>query len=451
MMTDLESTAETAVRYVIKLGASACDVLAADSTFTSAEIEKGSMKQSSQIRDPGVGIRAFKNGCSGFSFCTGHDREIIRKIAELAVSQANAGTPDPDFKGLPTKTRLAKVSGLSDRRIGDLEADDVVEMAISLSDYAGDDKRITSVNAGVTIGEGKFALANSNGFVSSQSMTSFEVSAEAVGRDGSEMFSGVDAGASRRLSTDMIRTTGMNARDHAIMGLKGTKVETGDYPVVMDPLAVGFVFGMAIGGGVNAESVQRKRSYLTGQLGKKIGSENLTVYDDPTLAWASGSYSFDGEGVRASRKTIIGKGRLETYLYDSLAAGKDSRPSTGNASRGGSIWSFRRTPSISTSNLEVKVGDSSAEEMISETRKGIYLRLTYDYPNLATGEFSGLMMESFEIDHGVLGPSVRQATIGVHLVDMFSRVDMVGKKATDIFGVRTPALRISRARIGGSS
>jgi hypothetical protein len=28
---------------------------------------------------------------------------------------------------------------------------------------------------------------------------------------------------------------------------------------------------------------------------------------------------------------------------------------------------------------------------------------------------------------------------------------MVGNKARDVFGVRTPALRISKARIGGSS
>jgi len=449
-MAELENLAETTVRQVMKLGASACDVLVADSRFTSAEIEKGSMKQSSQIRDPGVGVRAFKNGCSGFSFCTGHDRKVVRKIAELAVSQANAGTPDDDFKGLPEKMRPAKVTGLFDRMIPQLEADDVVEMAISLSDYAGDDKRITSVNAGVTIGDGVFALANSNGFVSSQRMTSFELSAEAVARAGSEMFSGVDAGATRKLTTKLIEKAGMNARDHAIMGLKGTKLKTGDYPVVMDPLAVGFVFGMAIGGGVNAESVQRKRSYLTGQLGKKIGSEKLTVHDDPTLDWATGSYSFDGEGVRAVKKTIIEQGELDTYLYDCLAAGKDSRSSTGNASRGGSIWSFRRVPSISASNLVLRRGDASMDELISETRNGVYLRLTYDYPNLATGEFSGLMMESYKIERGELGPSVRQATMGVHLVDLFSRIDMVGREVRDVFGVRAPALRISKARIGGS-
>ncbi len=450
-MANLEGLAETAVRLVMKLGADACDVLVADSEFTSAEIEKGSMKQSSQVRDPGVGVRAFKKGCSGFSFCTGHDPKVVREISEHAVALAGAGTPDPDFKGLPRKMRPGKIPGLSDKRIYELDSDDVVSMAISLSESAGDDKRIRSVNAGVTVGHGIFVLANSNGFVSSQEMTSFDVSAEAVAGDESEMFSGVDAASSRKLRTELIGRAGGNARKHAILGLKGTRIETGDYPVVLDPLAAAFVFGMAIGGGVNAESIQRKRSYLTGHLGKRIGSEMLTVYDDPTLEWASGSYSFDGEGVTATRKTVVDRGRLVTYLYDSLAAGKDSRESTGNASRGGSIWSFRRIPSISPSNLVVRRGDSGSEEMIEETRNGVYLRLTYDYPNLATGEFSGLMMESYRIDHGELGPSIRQATIGLHLIDMFSRIDMVGRKPVDVFGVRTPPVRISKARIGGSS
>ena len=450
-MADFERLAEATVRSVMKLGADACDVLVADSRFTSAEIEKGSMKQSSQVTDPGVGVRAFKNGCSGFAFCTGHDVKVVRRIAERAVALSRAGTPDPDFKSLPEKTRPAKVQGLFDRRVADLESDDVVSMAISLSDVASDDKRIRSVNAGVTIGQGLFALANSNGFASSQKMTSFDVSAEAVAGDGSEMFSGVDAAASRKLKTDLIERVGGNARAHAVLGLRGTKIETGDYPVVLDPLAAAFILGTAIGGGVNAESIQRKRSYLTGRLGKKIGSDMLTIYDDPTLEWASGSYSFDGEGIAASRKTVVNRGKLMTYLYDSLAAGKDSRKSTGNASRGGAIWSFRRIPSISPSNLVVRKGDSGSEEMIRETRTGVYLRLTYDYPNLATGEFSGLMMESFRIDRGEIGPSIRQATIGVHLLDMFSRMDMIGKNSVDVFGVRTPPLRVSKARIGGSS
>jgi PmbA protein len=264
------------------------------------------------------------------------------------------------------------------------------------------------------------------------------------------MFSGVDMGWTRRLDRTMLEKVGKSAREHAIKGLKQTKIDTGDLPVVWDPLAFGFLLSTAIGDGTNAEGVQRKRSYLADRLGEKIGSEKLTIVDDPTVEWAVGSYAFDGEGTPAFAKPLVKKGVLKSYLHDSYTAGKDSVDSTGNSSRGGIMWSFRRPPAISSSNLVVAEGDSSLQEMLEETRKGVYLRITYDHPNLATGEFSGLMMESFKIDKGELGESIQQATIGIGLFELFSRIDMIGDESRDVFGVNTPAIRISKAKIAGS-
>jgi len=450
-MADLTELARKTVDDVMKLGPSDCDVIVSDSRFISAEIEKGSMKQSSAALDPGVGIRVFVGGCSGFSYCTGFDAATVKSVARSAVAQARAGTKDPDFRGLPQRQKVRRVEGLYDSRAAKLRSDDVVEAAIELADIAGADKRIISVNAGVSVGIGRVVLANSNGIVASEKMTGFELSAEAVSRSGDKMFSGVDGAWSRKFEPRMSRSVGQNASEHAVMGLKSTRVETGDYPVIFDPLAAGFVLATAIGGGVNAESVQRKRSYLTDKLGKAIGSEQFSVTDDPTLKWASGSYSFDGEGVPAKRGKVVEKGVLRLFMHDSYTAGKEGRESTGHSSRGGSVWTYRRPPSISPSNLVVSSGDSTVEEMLAETKEGVYLRLTYDYPNLVTGEFSGLMMESYRISKGELGPSIKQATIGTHLVDMFKNIDMVGKDSRFAFGVKTPALRISKAKIGGST
>ena len=449
-MVDMVDLAEKVVRYVMRLGPSDCDVLVADSRYVSAEIEKSSMKQADTMTDPGVAVRAFKDGCSGFSYCTGHDWPSVRRTADLAVSLARSGTPDPDFRGLPEKSRPSKVNGLFDPKIAGLEPDEIVALAISLADWAGDDKRITSANASVGAGFGTLALANSSGFTGSQKLSSFDMSTKAVATSGSRMFSGVDMGWTRRLDATMPEKVGKSAKEHAIKGLKQTKIDTGDLPVIWDPLAVGLVLSSAIGDGADAESVQRSRSYLAGRLGEKIGAEALTIVDDPTVEWAVGSCAFDGEGTPAFAKPLVKKGELKSYVHDSYTAGKDSIESTGNSSRGGIMWSFRRPPSISSSNLVVSEGDSSIQEMLEETRKGVYLRLTYDRPNLATGEFSGLMMESFKVDRGALGESIRQATIGVSLLELFSRIDMVGDESRDVFGVRTPAIRISKAKVAGS-
>jgi PmbA protein len=218
----------------------------------------------------------------------------------------------------------------------------------------------------------------------------------------------------------------------------------------MDPLGFGYILAHAVGGGANAESIQRKRSYLVDKLGKRIGSEDLSVSDEPRIEWAVGSTAFDGEGTAAAKKKIIDRGRLVSYLHDSYTAGKDGIRSTGNSSRGGSVWTYRAPPAISTTNLVVAKGGSSLDEMIRETRKGVYLRITFDRPNLATGEFSGLMMEGYSVEKGELGPLVRQSTLGIGLEDLFSRIDMVGRERRNAFGVVTPPVRISKARVAGS-
>lgn len=450
-MVDIKEIAERAVRDTMKFGPSDCDVAVTDSTFLAAEIEKGSMKQSSSATDPGVSIRAFVKGCAGFSFCTGFEPDSIKKSAELAVSQARAGTPDPDFSKLPDKLRPSKVPGLFDPRVARLSSDEVVNLAIELADLAGDDRRISSVNASIGLGLGSAALANSRGFSGLQKFTFFDAGTEVVAKEGSTMFSGVDSESSRKFDRRAVRRIASKAKEHAIMGLKQTKIKTGDYPVVIDPIAFGFILSTAVGDGTNAEGIQRKRSYLAGKLGEGLGNEMFSVTDDPTIEWGTGSYSFDGEGVPAKKKPVFDGGVLKSYLYDSYTAGKDGVESTGNCSRGGSLWSFRRPPGISSSNLVFRKGRSSLDEMVSETRKGVYLRITYDYPNLATGEFSGLMMESYAIEKGGIGPALKQSTIGVSLFDLMKRIDIVGKDVREAYGVVTPSVRISSAKIAGSA
>ena len=447
---DLSTLAERVVSMAVRAGADKCDVVAADTNTISVDLEKGSVKQANVFSDPGVGVRAFAKGASGFAVCTGFDEAAVSRAAAMAVSLARAGTPDKDFKDLPLPRQVTALPGLYEPSVAELGPEEVVTMVIEMSDIAGDHKKVTSSNASAAVSVCQVALANSNGFSSSQRMTSIDLVVESVARDGEAMFSGYDGSSGRRLEQGTIERVSSTARDQALKGLVQTKLETGDYAIVMDPLAAGFVLGNAIGGGLSADSVQRGRSFLAGKLGQVIGSPAVSIYDDPTIEWASGSTSFDGEGTPSTRSLLVDKGRLASYLYDSYTAGKESRDSTGNSSRGGSTWSYRHPPGISTTNLVVSPGDSSFDEMVKETRLGAYVRATFDYPNLATGEFSGLMMESYVIRDGELGPAIRQSTMGIGIVEMLSRVDMVGKDTHDYFGVHTPPFRISSARIAGS-
>jgi len=446
----LSELADRAVKAAVSQGADRCDVVMVNSMYTSVEMERSSVKQANVADDPGAAVRAFRDGSCGFAYCSNHTQDGISKAVDMALSLARAGTPDPDFKDLPLPRPISSVSGLRDESTSSLAPDETVGMLLELADVAGDDSRISSVNGSVGVGTCEVVLANSNGVSARQSLSSIDAIVEAVARSGDTMFSGYDGFSSRRLERSNLRAIALSAREHALQGLAQTRLQTGEYAVIIDPLAVGWIFADAVGAGVNADSVQRDRSYLAGKLGQTIGSEELTVIDDPTLPWATGSTSFDGEGTPVTRKPLIDCGKLVTYLHDSYTAGKAGVESTGSSSRGGAMWSYRRPPSISPGTLVVSPGNSSLEEMMADTKRGVYLRATFDYPNLATGEFSALMIESYTVVNGELGPSVRQSTMGIELLDMFSRVDAVGKQRKDYFGVLAPPIRISSAKVAGS-
>ena len=441
---------DKAVALAVRQGAEKCDVVAAETSAVSVDLEKGSVKQANIARDPGVGVRTFIKGSPGFAYCTGFDVKAVAAAVDMAVSLSRAGTPDPAFKDLPPAAKPRAVSGLYERRLVEIGPDEVVKLVIEMADIAGDDRRISSANASAGVAVCHVALSNSNGFSGSQRLTSLDMVVEAVARDGETMFSGYDGCSSRRFESDAAGRVSRVAREQALKGLVQTKLETGDYPVVIDPMALGFILSTAVGTGANAESVQRGRSYLAGRQGQMVAAPTVVMTDDPTIEWAAGSTSFDGEGTPASPLVLIDKGRLASYLYDSYTSGKESRDSTGNSSRGGGAWSYRHPPVISTTNLVVAPGDAAFEEMVQETKVGVYLRGTWDYPNLATGEFSGLMMESYVIKDGELGPALKQSTMGIGMVEMMSRIDMLGRSQKNYFGVTSPPVRVSGARIGGS-
>lgn len=445
----LEMT-EKAVVLAMRCGAEKCDVVASETDAISVDLEKGSVKQANTAGDPGLGVRTFIKGSPGFAYCTGFDPKAMTSAVEMAVSLSKAGTPDPEFRDLPPAAKPRTVSGLYEKRLSEIGPDDVVRMVIEMSDVAGDDRRISSANASAGVAVCHVALSNSNGFSGSQKLTSMTMVAEAVARDGDSMFSGYDGCSTRRYEPDATRRVSLKAREQAVKGLTQTKLETGDYPVIIDPMGLGFILATAIGDGANADSVQRGRSYLGGKVGQMVAAPAIVMTDDPTLEWETGSTSFDGEGTPAAPHVLIDGGKLVSYMYDSYTSGKESRVSTGNSSRGGSAWSYRHAPVISTSNLVVAPGDSDLEEMVRETREGVYLRVSWDYPNLATGEFSGLMMESYAVRNGELGPALKQSTMGIGMVEMMSRIDMLGRSQSTYFGVRAPPVRVSSARIGGS-
>ncbi len=450
------------VKRALRRGAEQAEAFLTRTRRITVAMERGSIKTCELSEDYGVGIRAFYKGCVGMTYATTFDQKRIREIVDKAVKQARAGTPDPDFTSLPEPEPAQDVGGICDGRLMEADAPDIVDLAIRAGEASKIDERVYSVNVNVIAGWQRVSIVNSLGVSCEDQSTLIGISVDVTIREHGEMTSGHEEQVSRSFKGISPEWVGRQASEHGIRSLGAKRLKTASMPVVIDSFAAGYMISGALGVPTNAEFVQRGRSYLCGKLCEAIGCDQLTILDDGTLKAGLASLKIDAEGTPSKRNTIIEKGVLKSYEYDSYSAGKEARKSTGNCVRappGIGFWDYRKGPYISTRNLVVKPGHGEVEDLISEVKEGVFLRATYDLPNFATGEFSGLMAEAYVIKNGEVTYPIRSTNIGVNMMEFFKDIDAIGSDVRSLVvmsvdmiprSIVTPSIRIQKAKISSA-
>jgi PmbA protein len=205
---------------------------------------------------------------------------------------------------------------------------------------------------------------------------------------------------------------GEEAGRMAVLAKDPVNIEPGQYEAVLGPLVFADLVQHA-GRMASAFSVDAGFSFLTGKMGQKVCSEQLTVCDDATLPGAYGSYAFDSEGLPTRRTAIIEKGVLKSYLHNSATAKKFGVESTANA---GLIAPH-------AFNLTVDAGTRSVDELIRSVDKGIYVTNNWylRYQNMQTGDFSTIPRDAmFLIENGQIGKSIKEMRISDNVLRILS-------------------------------
>lgn len=109
------------------------------------------------------------------------------------------------------------------------------------------------------------------------------------------------------------------------------------------------------------------RPHLRGNL--QYGSEIVTIYSDATRPGAVATFGYDHEGVAAQKFALVEKGIFQNYLMS-----RESAASLGLASNGTArASSWDRIPMVRITNLCLAPGNSTKEQLIAETDRGIYI------------------------------------------------------------------------------
>jgi len=212
------------------------------------------------------------------------------------------------------------------------------------------------------------------------------------------------------------------AARRAVDLLRARPVKGGRYTVIMDNRLCGVFAHEAFGHLSEADFIcENDRLRQIMRLGRRFADDGVTIVDDPTLPQEAGSYAFDSEGVPARRTALLEGGVLAGRLHSRETAAKMDEAPTGNAR----AISYHYQPIVRMSNTFVLPGDRDPQEMIAETRRGIYARgFLGGQTNIEMFTFTP--EEAHLIEDGRLTRRVRDMTLTGNVFETLHHIDAVG-------------------------
>jgi predicted Zn-dependent protease len=199
-------------------------------------------------------------------------------------------------------------------------------------------------------------------------------------------------------------------------------VRPGEYTVILEPSAVLDLVCFLYDDFTGTEHWYETSSFLK-KIGKSVLGDNITITDDANHPLQTG-FLFDDEGMNRKTVTIVKDGVLKTPVK--------SRRSVKYL--GGSPTGHGAAPSAAEGefpmNIVVAGGDSSLEEMIASTKRGILLtRVWYVRdvdPN--TKLLTGMTRDgTFLVENGKVTRGIKNLRFNQSVIDMLKNVVEIGQ------------------------
>ncbi len=248
------------------------------------------------------------------------------------------------------------------------------------------------------------------------------------------------------------------AAKRALINLTAQRARGGTMTVIIGAQAGGTMVHEAVGHGLEADLAGEGLSIYEGKIGQKVGSEKITVWDDPSRLGLRGSYSFDDEGVPAQKAVLIEKGILKNYLHSRLTAQKMGTVSNAHGRR----ESYACRPIVRMANTILAPGTDDPASIIRSVDSGLYVTMMGGGEvNTVNGDFVFEVSEGYKIERGQIGEPVRGATLTGNGPDVLSQIDLVGNDLGFSIGTcgkdgqgapvadAMPTVRIPKMVVGG--
>jgi len=452
------------LRRALRHGGDYADVFCEHRRVYSFRLQDGHIHDASTAIARGVGLRVVAGESAGYAYSDDLSTEALLRAADAASLIARNA---PAQSGSSVELHAVHTAPLYDQTRAEFAPAARYVALLERADRTARayDPRVRAVNAQVTDELQDVWIATSEGrFVHDhRPMITLGVQAVAsargergsgyVGDGGRTSLGYFDDHAPEALAADAARIAATN--------LDAEPAPAGEMEMIVGAGGGGVLLHEAVGHGLESDFNRKRTSLYSGRVGERVASDLVTIYDDGNLPEERGSITVDDEGVPGQHKVLVERGVLRGYMQDTLNARLMGVASTGSGRR----QSYRFLPQPRMCNTYMPAGESTPEEIIASTKRGLYAKsFAGGQVEISKGDFVFMVAEGYLVENGKITAPVRNATIVGNGPEAMTRVVAVandarfarrhytcGKAGQNVpVGVGTPTVKISSITVGGT-
>ncbi|EGT3614724.1 TldD/PmbA family protein [Clostridium perfringens] len=398
----------------------------------------------------GVSFRGIYNGKMGYSYTEKLDGESIEMLLSKAKECAELVESDDEefiFQGGVEYTEV----NLYDENISKITPSEQIENAIKLNTEPSriNSEILKSEYTSFNTSKVERIIVNSEGVDLREEGSIVQASVYPIAKDGENMIVDGASIVSTKLNDVNIDKLINDGIKKTLRKKGATSIKSDKYKVIIDGEVMAALI-RTMQDNFLGHVAQENKTLLKDKIGEKIASNKLTLVDDPFLEGGVSSCSFDDEGVPTKFKNIIEKGVFKGFLHSLKTANKAKANPTGNGFKAG----FKSTVKVSPTNLYIKEGDKSFDELLSFVGDGIYiidLEGLHSGANAVTGDFS-LAAQGIRIENGELSNAIKQITIAGNFFTLLKDIEEVGNDLMEsgvTSGYGSPSIVIKELSVAG--
>lgn len=378
MEQNLQELADKIIKYTEQSGVQYCDVRAEKQIKKSILIENKQIEHIRNSEDKGVGVRLIKNGAWGFCSITNPKSfDEIKNILDKTIKNSDYTNSNKKNKINLHKNPINKKQ-INFPVIKKPEIDELTSIGLECNEIMMNSPEIIrSVTNPYYVTNSKY-FVNTEGSKILQNFTDVIIEMVATAHE-SGITQSVNITEGGRGGMELIQSKSQqSAKEISVKAselIKAKPVKEEKTTLVMNPDFVSLLTHEILGHPSEADRVLGKEmawaggAWWKGKIGEKIGSENLNVFDDPTIKESLGWYYYDDEGVETKKTNLIENGILKNHMQNRETSEIFNSIPTGNMR----ATSYRYMPLIRMACTCIGNGDQEVNEIIKDVKNGYYI------------------------------------------------------------------------------